>query len=325
MNYTLRHINDIVSGQLKSTTSADIILSDLSFDTRKITTGISTLFFALKGLKSDGHDYLASAYAQGVRNFVVMNKPSTIGLAEANFILVTDTLVALQVLARHHRLQLGYPIIAITGSNGKTMVKEWLALALEEKRTVTKTPLSYNSQIGVPYSVLSLTPTADIAIMEAGISEKNEMEKLANILSPQIGLFTNLGDAHDSGFSSREEKLEEKLSLFKDAELLIYNEDQPLVAKKIKAHYPTITRSWGEAETAHLRITKKKIEGQITELTVSYGDHKYALKLPFIEKAFIENSMAVISYLILDGWQQNEIQATTVSYTHLTLPTTPDV
>ena len=259
MNYTLRHINDIVSGQLKSTTSADIILSDLSFDTRKITTGISTLFFALKGLKSDGHDYLASAYAQGVRNFVVMNKPSTTGLAEANFILVTDTLVALQVLARHHRLQLDYPIIAITGSNGKTMVKEWLALALEEKRTVTKTPLSYNSQIGVPYSVLSLSANADIAIMEAGISEKNEMEKLANILSPQIGLFTNLGDAHDSGFSSRAEKLEEKLSLFKDAELLIYNEDQPQVAKKIKKHYPHIARSWGETETAHIKVTSKKV------------------------------------------------------------------
>ena len=310
MKYTIRHISDIINGKLIASNQDDYLLSDISFDSRKINDGASTLFFALKGLKSDGHDYLSSAYAQGVRNFVATKKVTTDdSLNKANFILVSDTLVALQLLARHHRQQLDYPIAAITGSNGKTMVKEWLALALQEKRTVTKTPLSYNSQIGVPYSVLKLNPSADIAIIEAGVSEKKEMEKLANILSPEIGIFTTLGDAHDSGFSSREEKLEEKLSLFSSAELLIYNEDQTTVAKKIKESYATIARSWGEAKTADLRIVQKKTVKQNTELDLSYGHQKFTLRLPFVETAFIENSMAVIMYLILDGWQEDEINA----------------
>ncbi len=318
MIYTIQHIIEIVNGEALSTPVLDSTVTDLSFDSRKISEGASTIFFALKGIKSNGHDYLESAYTQGVRNFVISQKLLTDKYPEANFIKVTDTLIALQQLALHHRQQLSFPVLAITGSNGKTMVKEWLALALEAKNTVTKTPLSYNSQIGVPYSVLSLNATADIAILEAGISEKDEMKNLEAILRPEIGLFTNLGDAHDSGFSSREEKLEEKLLLFKNSELLIYNADQVIVDKKINELYPNKARSWGEADAADIKIVNKKIAAQATELSLQYRKKKIFLRLPFTEAAFVENSMTVIAYLILADWQQAEIQ--TAIHKFSTLP-----
>lgn len=318
MDYTIQHINEIVKGQATSTPLPDSTVTDLSFDSRKISEGLSTIFFALKGIKSDGHDYLDAAYSQGVRNFVVSQTFSLEKFSDANFVQVDDTRIALQKLARYHRQQLHFPVIAITGSNGKTMVKEWLALALESKKTVTKTPLSYNSQIGVPYSVLSLNTAADIAILEAGISEQGEMKNLEAILRPEIGLYTNLGDAHDSGFTSREEKLEEKLLLFKNSDLIIYNADQDLVDKKIKEIYPKKARSWGVVASAHISIVDKQTIDQTTELLLQHKQKKILLSLPFTEAAFVENSMTVIAYLILDGWQQEEIQS--VIHKFSTLP-----
>lgn len=216
MKYSLDHIARIVGSASKV---ADSDIAYLVLDSRKIYSPATSLFFALKGDRRDGHLFIAEVYKKGVRNFVVSEPPNCTAYPEANFIVVKNSLEALQQLAAYHRKQFTIPVIGITGSNGKTIVKEWLYQLLQPDYTIVRSPKSYNSQIGVPLSVWQMNEQHTLAIFEAGISQPGEMEKLERIIQPTIGILTNIGEAHNEGFISIEQKETEKRILFKNAAL----------------------------------------------------------------------------------------------------------
>ena len=201
--------------------TADSTITHLVHDSRAISFPDRSLFFALQTPRQDGHKYIAAAYATGVRNFIISKEVNVEEYRGANFILVPDTLQALQKLAAHHRAQFSIPVIGITGSNGKTIVKEWLYQLLNDDFKIVRSPKSYNSQIGVPLSVWQMSNEHQLAIFEAGISQAGEMETLAQIIKPTIGVLTNIGEAHSEGFGSVTEKQLEKVKLFFDAEILL--------------------------------------------------------------------------------------------------------
>ncbi|HEX3767309.1 MAG TPA: Mur ligase family protein, partial [Puia sp.] len=204
-------------------------------DSRRLVFPESTLFFALYGARREGQDFIADLYLRGVRNFVVYQKLLVEDYPEANFIIVKSTLRALQLLAIFHRQQFDLPVIGITGSNGKTIVKEWLNQLLEDRYRIVRSPRSYNSQIGVPLSVWQIAYTNDLALIEAGISQTGEMKVLEEIIHPTIGVFTNIGEAHDQGFENTQAKILEKLELFIHASVLIYPSDQTVLEKTVLA------------------------------------------------------------------------------------------
>ena len=209
-------------------------ISFLLTDSRSLSFPEETLFLALRPNHGDGHRYLEELYTRGVRNFVVENPPLGGIEGSANFLIVPDTLAALQRLAERHRDEFDIPVVGITGSNGKTVVKEWLYQLLTPSKRVTRSPRSYNSQIGVPLSVWMLNEDSEVGVFEAGISEPGEMRRLTNIIQPTIGIFTSLGQAHQENFHSLEEKCREKLSLFDNCEVLIYPADNDTIFRVLK-------------------------------------------------------------------------------------------
>jgi alanine racemase len=228
--YSIREISSIVHGNVSG--DADFQVAHILTDSRKILDPGSSLFIALNGEKRDGHHFITEALLRGVRGFLVTQIPPDLlqqdlspGSDQIVFVVVKDTLSALHQLAAHHRAQFNYPVIGLTGSNGKTIVKEWLNYLMQDERRIIRSPKSYNSQVGVPLSVWQMHQAADVAIFEAGISTKGEMEKLEKMIRPDIGIFTNIGEAHSEGFSSRREKIREKLNLFVNSKWLIYCRD----------------------------------------------------------------------------------------------------
>lgn len=231
--YTIHEIADAVSAKdlFQGHTEQPPLLF-LSFDTRYIQNGEQTLFIALRTPNRDGHDFIREAFEKGVKNFMVDKKNNLI--AGINYVLVEDTLDALQLWAGFHRNRFRYPVIGITGSNGKTTVKEWLTTLIESAFQVIKSPMSYNSQLGVPISLLQMNPEAEVAIIEAGISQKGEMERLQRIIQPTFGILTHIGTAHADGFASFEEKISEKLILFRNVTHWVYSGEQADVNQMIK-------------------------------------------------------------------------------------------
>ena len=235
MNYTIEKITTLIGARRYGDLPATI--SFLLTDSRSLRFPEETLFFALRSERNDGHRYIEDLYRRGVRNFVVDSSyhPQLVG---ANFLVVPDTLEALQRLAERHRDEFNIPVVGITGSNGKTVVKEWLYQLLrnetESASVITRSPRSYNSQIGVPLSVWLLNENSRMGIFEAGISEVGEMRRLRGIIQPTIGVFTSLGSAHQENFRSLEEKCQEKLQLFHDAETIVYCSDNDIVSRCIR-------------------------------------------------------------------------------------------
>ena len=207
----------LTKGYFLAQHSEDLIVS-ISYDTRKITQTNNVLFFALKGEFRNGKQFILEAYKKGIRNFLVDEKVDIGEFPNANFICVEDSLFALQEIAKAHRLKFSYPIVAITGSVGKTMVKEWCYHFLAPQFRVIRSPKSFNSQLGVALSLLDLTEECDVALIEVGISKPNEMKRLEEIVQPTIGIFTSFGSAHKENFNSKEEHLAEKLKLFPSCE-----------------------------------------------------------------------------------------------------------
>lgn len=282
--------------QLAQITRGQILLSfkdrditQLIIDSRKVVAGEDTLFFAIRGDHHNGHDYIPALYRQGIRQFVVEEPITTGGLDEANVLLVPSAISALQALATHHRGHFTIPVIGITGSNGKTIVKEWLYQLLSRSFSIVKNPGSYNSQLGVPLSVWQLQQQHELGIFEAGISRRGEMEKLAAVMQPTLGIFTNIGPAHDEGFASQREKITEKLRLFERSNLLIYCRDHAPVHEAIaEAGIPSL--SWGFSHGSDLRVARKD-----SRYFVSGNNISFEVDLPFADPASIENCFHCIA------------------------------
>jgi len=267
---------------------ADTAISVLLTDSRRINTAAQGLFFALSG-RRNGHEFVAEAYAAGVRNFVVKEGPE-LKLPDANFLIVYDVLDALQALAAYHRSQFTLPVIGITGSNGKTIVKEWLYQLMAADKNIVRNPKSYNSQIGVPLSVWQINADNDLGIFEAGISLPGEMEKLEAIIKPQIGVLTHIGSAHDEGFSSRAEKVKEKLKLFKNCSLLIHNYEQLV---DFKSEITVSTRfSWSRTfKQADLYVFSETVISKNYYLRAFYKGKEIESIIPFTDQASVENAI----------------------------------
>ena len=222
---TIHHIATIVN--CKTIVSSDAVIDYLLIDSRRVIFPATSLFFALQGPRRDGHSFIDELYVKGVRYFVVSNEIEQTDFPEAIFLQVPDTLRSLQQVAAFHRKTFSIPVIGITGSNGKTIVKEWLNQLLEDNYQIIRSPKSYNSQIGVPLSVWPMHERHELGIFEAGISQSGEMERLQKIIQPTIGIFTNIGEAHSENFLNARQKINEKLRLFTDVEVLIYCKDYP--------------------------------------------------------------------------------------------------
>jgi alanine racemase len=303
MSYTIRHIAAIVAGEFLRHHGDDPI-EHLLLDSRRLIFPATSFFFALRGPRRDGMAYLEELYRRGVRNFIVSGTPDLDNIPEANIIKVADTLAALQQLAAFHRAQFSIPVIAITGSNGKTIVKEWLNELLEADYSIVRSPKSYNSQTGVPLSVWQLQSIHTLAIFEAGISRRQEMEKLEAILKPTIGIFTNIGEAHSEGFSSLAEKAAEKLKLFDGAEVLICCGDQPQTSEAIwkwkgeragwDKNAPRIF-SWGRDKANDVWVAEMETLARATRVTIRCGGSGGELNLPFTEHASVENVLHCVA------------------------------
>ncbi|PKP11732.1 MAG: bifunctional UDP-N-acetylmuramoyl-tripeptide:D-alanyl-D-alanine ligase/alanine racemase [Bacteroidetes bacterium HGW-Bacteroidetes-4] len=307
--YHLQEIAPVLNGQLTKNSGGKI--NYLLIDSRKVLFPRESLFFALRGLHNDGHYYLSELYQQGVRNFVVETLPENLEMMQrANFIQVSNTLKALQNLVRWHRSHISVPVLGITGSNGKTIVKEWIYQCLHNEKYIIRNPKSYNSQIGVPLSVWLLNAEAGLGIFEAGISQAGEMEHLQAIIQPEIGIFTNIGDAHQENFTSREQKIREKLKLFTACHTLIYCADQPLVNETIRAEINPATKkfTWGSSPDCQLSISGLETLKSGALIEASYQGEAQSVKIPFFDKASIENAIHVWSFLLVQGYPLSFIQ-----------------
>ncbi len=274
-------------------------------DSRSLCFAEETLFFALKTKRNDGHKYIPELYERGVRNFVVSDLPSHMeDYANANFLQVPNPLKGLQRLAEKHREVFQVPVIGITGSNGKTVVKEWLYQLLSPEKVITRSPRSYNSQIGVPLSVWLMNESTELGIFEAGISEMREMEALQSIIRPTIGVLTNIGGAHQENFFSLEDKCMEKLALFKDCDVVVYDGDNRLISNCVsRSLFSSREIAWSRTDNERPLFIESIEKGE-TSTTIQYRylgmPNQYVI--PFIDEASIENSLhclAVALYLML--------------------------
>ncbi len=281
------------------------IVENIAIDSRSLQNGAQTLFFAIAGPNHDAHIYIADLIEKGVRNFVVTHVPDTLS-DHANFLVVENTLDALQAFAAYHRSLFEFPIIGVTGSNGKTIVKEWLNFLLSPDFNIIRSPKSYNSQVGVPLSVIAINEKHNLGIFEAGISTINEMEKLEQILKPTIGILTNIGSAHDEGFDNIGQKMKEKLKLFSRVKVLIYNKNKSIDAF-INTNLKTFSWSFKD-ENADVFISKKFILDK-TILKIRYTTTVFEIKIPFQDDAAIENAIQCIMTMLYFGYKHEVIES----------------
>src|ERR1700742_2181261 len=299
--YTIQQVKQIINAECELVN--DDIISVLLTDSRRINTAAEGLFFALSG-RRNGHEFIAEAYAAGGRNFVVKQGPE-IKLPDANCLIVSDVLAALQTLAAYHRSRFNLEVIGITGSNGKTIVKEWLYQLLLADKNIVRNPKSYNSQIGVPLSVWQISEKDDLGIFEAGISTIDEMDKLEAIIKPTIGVLTHIGTAHDEGFKSRKEKGLEKLKLFKHCKQIIHNYDQLIDFEKdipVKQRF-----SWSiRFNQADLYVFAETVISRNYYLRAIYKDKEIECLIPFMDEASVENAIVCWATMLALGYSPVE-------------------
>ena len=273
-------------------------ISFLLTDSRSLCFPEETLFFALRSSRNDGQRYIGELYRRGVRHFVVSQLPEhwQEDFPSSGFLLADNPLRALQQLASRHRARFDVPVVGITGSNGKTMVKEWLYQVLSTDKIVTRSPRSYNSQIGVPLSVWLLDGQSQVGIFEAGISQPGEMQALRDIIHPTLGILTMLGEAHQENFSSMEEKCKEKLKLFSEASALVFPQDDTLIGRCLAdSSFKGERLGWSRhnASAALYIVEENKQPSQTTVSYIWKGELKGSYTLPFIDEASVENSFSV--------------------------------
>ncbi len=308
MAFTLHEICDILGLPAPQNNTAPVI-SHLCVDSRLISFPSENIFIALQTKRRDGHDFIPVAYQQGVRVFLVSKDISSflVSMPNAVWLKVTDTLAAFQQIAAASRSRFNFPIIGITGSNGKTIVKEWLYQLLSPDFNICRSPRSYNSQIGVPLSVWQLRAEHQLGIFEAGISTAGEMEKLEEIIQPTIGIFTTLGAAHDEGFSSQDEKLAEKWKLFSHCENIVCHTDDEAVWQQSLTSGKQLL-SWGFRDDAAYRIKSLEQKGLITVVSLVYENTSLAFTMPFTDTASVENSLHCIITCLHLGMHAEKLQ-----------------
>ena len=304
MFYSLEKVTALIGARRFG--NAEARIDWLLTDSRSLAFPETTLFFALRTPVGDGHKYIPDLYRRGVRNFVVGTVPDNYetDYPDANFLRVLSPLKALQRLAERHREEYVLPVIGITGSNGKTVVKEWIYQLLMLSMNVTRSPRSYNSQVGVPLSVWLLDERSRIGVFEAGISQPGEMQALRAIIQPTIGVMTNIGPAHQENFSTIQEKCHEKLLLFKDAKVLIYNADEPVVAESVHDFgFGGQLFGWSrkdENATIFVRAIEPTEDGK-TRIAYFFNGTAAEYTLPFADEASIQNSITALCVCLYLG------------------------
>ena len=314
--YTISTIAEILQADAKLV-SSQAIIQYLIVDSRSVLVAENSLFFALSSHRN-GHAFIEDAYKKQIRNFVITEEKYIALYPDCNFILVDDALKALQELATTHQHHFNLKKIGITGSNGKTIVKEWLYQLLAVDFNIIRSPKSYNSQIGVPLSVWQINADHTLGIFEAGISATNEMETLAEIIQPQIGILTNIGEAHAEGFASKEEKLAEKLKLFTTCELFIYSPDY-VTGIDFSALPGQRKFSWSSTQRADLRIIAiEPLEGSC-HLRAIHQDQEITCLLPFKDKASIENGIICWATLLALGYASEQASLRLDKLSHVSM------
>jgi Alr-MurF fusion protein len=307
-SYSVKKVAEIVHGTLIG--SEDYKIEYLVTDSRKIVFPNLSLFFAIKGFTHDGNKYIPELYEHGVRAFLTSEKP--VNISEYNdvvFIIVNDVVEALQNIASYHRSLFKGEVVAITGSNGKTVVKEWIYQAVQMDKNVVRSPRSFNSQIGVPLSVWQMEKEHDIALIEAGISLPGEMEKLERIIKPTIGIITNVGEPHQENFKDYQHKCIEKLKLFLHCRELIYCKDHEIIENELqKPEYKSIKKhNWSRKGNATVWLKDVVLGEKSTSLVCQYSGVAYNFEIPFSDEASLENCLQLITLLFVLGYRGEEI------------------
>lgn len=316
MKYLIHDIARIISGTFISRGENQYI-THLLTDSRKLIFPSESLFFALQSNRRKGADFIPELYIRGVRNFVVEEEMERADeFPGANILLVANSLSALQELASHHRNSFSLPVIGITGSNGKTIVKEWLNQLLADKYNIVRSPRSYNSKIGVPLSVWQINEHHQLGIFEAGISERNEMDILERIIRPSIGIFTNIGFAHSEGFHDLREKIKEKIRLFSEAEVILYCRDHEEIDEALKefsaekqaiGQVSPVFLDWSTSRSARLRVNIIERAGDHTVIEAEYGPEKLRLSIPFSDSAYFENACHCLCLMLYLEVEKDDI------------------
>jgi Alr-MurF fusion protein len=310
-NYTISSIAKIINAEIIKC-HLDAEIKHLLLDSRRLSSPDNSIFFAIKGARNDGHKFIADLYQKGIRNFVVSEIPEIFNqFNDCSILKVKDTLAALQNLAAYHRSQFTIPVLGITGSNGKTIVKEWLFQLLREDLNIVRSPKSYNSQVGVPLSVWEMSNEHELAIFEAGISEPNEMSLLKQIIDPTVGIITNIGQAHSENFVSEVEKIKEKLLLFHNCESLIFCKDYSSILEQItqQAQFATTKLfSWSRKSKADLQIGRIEKSASETKIQGIYNNDFLSISIPFVDDAYIENAILCWCFMLLSGYDNKIIE-----------------
>ena len=296
--------------------SDDTILHLLT-DSRTLSEADGTLFFAIPTKRNSGCRYIDGLYQRGVRNFIVPADYAA-DYRDANLWRVNDVLLALQRIAASHRSQFSIPVVGVTGSNGKTIVKDWLVQLLSTEHRIVSSPKSYNSQIGVPLSVWQMSHEFDMAIFEAGISEAGEMSRLQHIIEPSIGIFTNVGQAHDENFLTRKQKVAEKLQLFTHCDVLIYSLDHKeihSVLSEIESFHSLNRFTWGTSADSDVHLLSTDVADHFSTLNISYKESTFAVTIPFVDRASQENVMHCVTLMLYLGYAPEVIAARCASLT----------
>ncbi|MEM9918344.1 MAG: bifunctional UDP-N-acetylmuramoyl-tripeptide:D-alanyl-D-alanine ligase/alanine racemase [Bacteroidota bacterium] len=292
MPYSIGQIIEILGCHCPNVAEGSTQIRHLLIDSRQLSLPDQSLFFALAGKRTDGHHFVPDLYSAGLRHFVVRRDFESLHYPDANFLKVDSPLQALQQLAAHHRRQFDLPVIGITGSNGKTIVKEWLYELLRDDYTIVRSPRSYNSQIGVPLSVWQISPEDELAIFEAGISKFGEMPAISKVLQCGIGLFTNIGTAHNEGFESENQKISEKIQLFHSAHTIIFSLDHTAVAEAVQALEGKQLCCWSKKNpTADLYISDVQSKEKSTLIKGMYRGQEQQIQIPFRDAASVENAI----------------------------------
>jgi alanine racemase len=295
----------------------ELAIRHLLTDSRQLLEPSSTLFFAIAAHRRDGHDFIRDLHAKGVRNFVITRAEEEFrDLDDSNFFVVKDSIQALQALAAWHRSKFHIPVVGITGSNGKTIVKEWLYQLLHEDFNIVRSPKSYNSQIGVPLSVWQMKEVHDLAIFEAGISKPGEMDHLEKIIRPTIGVLTSLGEAHGEGFESMEQKMDEKMKLFHGAGALVYGMQSGLPGADLAELHSCLNPgssasyyAWSAEPGAWLTVRDIRKEHGLTTIDAFHSDHPCTVSIPFTDEASIKNALTCWTVMLVLGVSQEKITA----------------